>query len=1002
MSDLLSIGSTAVAAYQRALGTVSNNIANIDTAGYTRQEISLSPAAPQSTGSTFLGTGVMFNSVTRAYNEFAESGLRGSISTLNTQGPLVQYANRVIDVMGNAQSGLAPSLDQFFAAARAVSAQPASTDLRSSLLQNADQVASRFRELAGQLGSVETETRDAIKAGVEKLNTLAKQLATVNTQLSRCATLKGQSPDILDQRDKLLRDMSALASISVTARPNGEVAVALGLSSSQSLIVDPSGAKSIGAVFSDSSTGKVDIVLDPSGSNTPIAGMSSGSLAGLIGFRQQALEPTQTKLDFLAQVFSSEINKLQGSGVDTRGEVGQPLYVIDPVFSLQSPASNSKVQVNTSVVNAAAFAFHDVELRYDGTRQRWSATDTTSKQTVTGASGASELTINGVRLNFSGTALDADMLTLKAAQRPALGIRMTQIDPQRIAAGALFRVAGKATNGSIASPSLSYKAQVGALAGPALLDKTLVNNAGRSSGVKFANASTAPTSGITTIPAGFRNVAINLETTPANSLDLQIFTRDGRQLIGPALSDTQQQALLSPANGFVAGAGYATDYLNRSGEAGYRKLDVFYGARAVAQGDPAYDAANNVVDRRQLLAKLEALAMPAATALAGSTFIAAGALSLNGKALPSLVVPAAGMQAADLANWINAAAAGVSDITASAINEIQVSATDLKLSPTRTAITINGTEITDNSGTFANAQSLMTAINAQSTATGVSAAINRDGAMTLTNTAGNAGKDIVISTPAGYVTNALNLGAATFRGHISLSSAKEMRIGIGANGSASDLAKLGLRATAYVAGAAPEDLLVFASGVGAGAVAASYEVASVDRVQQQRTQPLDISFTSADNYTITDVNTGSVLAQRKYDPQTGISYGELKLNFSTAPAAGDSFRVDGNQDGVGNNENILRIADMASNKSLLPGDKTLSEGYSDLVSAVGSIANQATISQQALSVVNKQAIEARDKASGVNLDDEAADLIRFQQAYQAAAKTIQIASQLFDSIIQIR
>ena len=70
-----------------------------------------------------------------------------------------------------------------------------------------------------------------------------------------------------------------------------------------------------------------------------------------------------------------------------------------------------------------------------------------------------------------------------------------QIDPQRIAAGALFRVAGKSTNGSIASPSLSYKAQVGALAGPALLDKTLVNNAGRSSGVKFANASTAPASG---------------------------------------------------------------------------------------------------------------------------------------------------------------------------------------------------------------------------------------------------------------------------------------------------------------------------------------------------------------------------------------------------------------------------------------------------------------------------------------------------------------------------
>ena len=62
----------------------------------------------------------------------------------------------------------------------------------------------------------------------------------------------------------------------------------------------------------------------------------------------------------------------------------------------------------------------------------------------------------------------------------------------------------------------------------------------------------------------------------------------------------------------------------------------------------------------------------------------------------------------------------------------------------------------------------------------------------------------------------------------------------------------------------------------------------------------------------------------------------------------------------------------------------------------------AKITQQALTVVNDQAKQSRDKVSGVNLDDEAADLIRFQQAYQAAAKSLQISGQLFDSIVQIR
>ena len=69
---------------------------------------------------------------------------------------------------------------------------------------------------------------------------------------------------------------------------------------------------------------------------------------------------------------------------------------------------------------------------------------------------------------------------------------------------------------------------------------------------------------------------------------------------------------------------------------------------------------------------------------------------------------------------------------------------------------------------------------------------------------------------------------------------------------------------------------------------------------------------------------------------------------------------------------------------------------------MGNAAQQAKITQQALTVVNEQAQSARDKVSGVNLDDEAADLIRFQQAYQAAAKALQISGQLFDSIVQIR
>ena len=82
--------------------------------------------------------------------------------------------------------------------------------------------------------------------------------------------------------------------------------------------------------------------------------------------------------------------------------------------------------------------------------------------------------------------------------------------------------------------------------------------------------------------------------------------------------------------------------------------------------------------------------------------------------------------------------------------------------------------------------------------------------------------------------------------------------------------------------------------------------------------------------------------------------------------------------------------------------KTIANNYIDQINSVGNFSQQATITQQALQVVNDQAVAARDKVSGVNLDEEAAALIRYQQAYQACAKALQVSGQLFDTIEQIK
>jgi flagellar hook-associated protein FlgK len=131
-----------------------------------------------------------------------------------------------------------------------------------------------------------------------------------------------------------------------------------------------------------------------------------------------------------------------------------------------------------------------------------------------------------------------------------------------------------------------------------------------------------------------------------------------------------------------------------------------------------------------------------------------------------------------------------------------------------------------------------------------------------------------------------------------------------------------------------------------------------------------------------------------------VEYSGLQIKLSHAPAVGDSYTIDGNFDGMGNNVNMLDMVELS--KKPTDNGKTIGNTYIDQINSVGNLAQQAIITQEALQVVNDQAVAARDKVSGVNLDDEAAALIRYQQAYQACAKAIQVSGELFDAIVAIR
>lgn len=157
--------------------------------------------------------------------------------------------------------------------------------------------------------------------------------------------------------------------------------------------------------------------------------------------------------------------------------------------------------------------------------------------------------------------------------------------------------------------------------------------------------------------------------------------------------------------------------------------------------------------------------------------------------------------------------------------------------------------------------------------------------------------------------------------------------------------------------------------------------------------PTDIEFIDATQYTIN--GTGPFA----YTPGQTIAYNGWSVVLDGAPTAGDTFSVGPTGANSSDNGNAKLLSNLDDARVLNGGTLTLNGAIGGLTTQVGSAARQADYSAQAQQVIYDQAQAARDAVSGVNLDEEAADLMRLQQAYQAASQIIATADTLFQSLL---
>jgi hypothetical protein len=683
--------------------------------------------------------------------------------------------------------------------------------------------------------------------------------------------------------------------------------------------------------------------------------------------------------------------------MDLNENSGKAMFVSPPDFSLDFSNAKGSAAPTISLAVESPVNLNPMELLYDKAGSRWIATDLTTGTKYASTGSPPRLGVNGLSITINGEPQDGDQISFTGKQSWAKTISLAITNAKDLAAGDLFRVSKNISNLGDVDASINLVSSPSMPTTVPELSSIAVNNVDTASPLSVdASFSAAKTF----LAAGTTDIDLVLNKTSSSSLELQVFTKDGRHLSGSNLTQAQRSVMINTQNGFMVDSTYSDTYLN--GETAYMGKNWSIGATAKSISSIQDDGSVLIAEE----AALRSGPISTYTNSTGSNVdvIADGALKLGGKALGPLTLSnSQSLNATSVKTWLDAQISSNSlPLTVRVENVIRVPANEL--SSSTGLLSINGTSI-NGSTAFSSSSALVNAINAQSATTKVEASLDFDGALIMKGIAGFGANTISFgSTPgvltkltgdfaAGIVIEPIRTSGDTSEISVALTLSK--------TGTATDLAKLGLNTGLSIAGQLSEDLIVFTTGStgDVGKFSAGFTRGAIDPLQLRK-NILDIEFVSDSQYKITDRATNTIVAERSYTAGQVIQYQNLQVTLDGSPTTGDKFEIDNNKKGFGSNENIVRLSKLESVK-LLGDNDTFHESYLNLINLAGTTARQATVTKEALEVVYKQAVESRDQVAGVNLDEEAANLIRFQQAYQASARLVQTANELFDTIVRL-
>jgi flagellar hook-associated protein 1 FlgK len=336
----MSVALQSLMAQQSAMEVVANNVANVNTPGYSREVAVMEETPPLLSGNTLVGTGVTMASVQSVRDNILNLRIDQETSQQSSLSSYVDSMNQVQALFNETQgTGLQTDLSNFFNSFQSLATDPTSSSLRQATITAGQDLAGAFNQTSQNMSTIQQGLDQSVVQTVSQVNQLTAQVANLNQQI-QSVSISGDNPGSLeDQRDEDLTNLSNLIDTAVIYSNNGSVSVT---TTHGTALVAGNQSDALSTQV-NSSTGMNDVFSQGTDITSNIAG---GQLQGLISARDSSIPAAQSSLDNLAAGLITAVNTQQTAGYDLSGGRGEDFFT---PFTPSTAGSNAGAAATMTV-----------------------------------------------------------------------------------------------------------------------------------------------------------------------------------------------------------------------------------------------------------------------------------------------------------------------------------------------------------------------------------------------------------------------------------------------------------------------------------------------------------------------------------------------------------------------------------------------------------------------------------------------------------------------------